>query len=108
DGTGEWKTVKYDSPGATETRGLGIDEMLRAIDEARPHRASGALALHVLETALAVLRSAEDGRIVEIDALEAVGPRGAAVGSLRSASPSSQQPAGGSRPRRLGTTADSR
>jgi len=74
-GDGEWKNVKYDSPGATETRGLGLDEMLRAIDERRPHRASGALALHVLETALAALRSAEEGRIVEIDALEAVEPR---------------------------------
>jgi predicted dehydrogenase len=74
-GDGEWKNVKYDSPGATETRGLGLDEMLRAIEAGRPHRASGALALHVLETALAALRSAEEGRIVEIDALEAVEPR---------------------------------
>jgi predicted dehydrogenase len=73
-GAGEWKNVPYDSPGATETRGLGLDEMLRAIDEGRPHRASGALALHVLETALAALRAADEGRIVEIAALEAVEP----------------------------------
>ena len=57
--------------GPTETRGLGLDEMLAAIREDRPHRASGALGLHVLETALAALRSAEEGRTVEIGALEA-------------------------------------
>jgi predicted dehydrogenase len=74
-GDGEWKPVEYASPGPTETRGLGLDEMLTAIREERPHRASGALALHVLETALAALRSAEEGRTVEIRALEPVPPR---------------------------------
>lgn len=74
-GNGEWKPVEYESPGAKETRGLGLDEMLEAIRDERPHRASGALGLHVLETALAALRSAEEGRTVEITALEAVQPR---------------------------------
>jgi predicted dehydrogenase len=74
-GDGEWKPVEYGPLGATEARGLGLDEMLAAIGEERPHRASGALGLHVLETALAALRSAEEGRTVEIGALEAVQPR---------------------------------
>ncbi len=74
-GNGEWKPVEYEASGATETRGLGLDEMLRAIRDERPHRASGALGLHVLETALAALRSAEEGRTVEIAALEAGQPR---------------------------------
>jgi predicted dehydrogenase len=74
-GNGEWKPVQYESAGLTETRGLGLDEMLGAIRDERPHRASGALGLHVLETALAALRSAEEGRTVEITALEAVQPR---------------------------------
>jgi predicted dehydrogenase len=74
-GDGEWQQVQYESPGPKETRGLGLDEMLAAIREERPHRASGALGLHVLETALAALRSAEEGRTIEIDALEAVQPR---------------------------------
>jgi predicted dehydrogenase len=74
-GNGEWKPVEYESPGAQETRGLGLDEMLRAIRNERPHRASGALGQHVLETALAPLRSAEEGRTVGITALEAVLPR---------------------------------
>ena len=74
-GDGAWKPVEYEPPGPKETRGLGLDEMLAAIREERPHRASGALGLHVLETALAALRSAEEGRTIEIGALEAVHPR---------------------------------
>ena len=75
-GDGEWKPVEYELARAEETRGLGLDEMLAAIREDRPHRASGELALHVLETALAALRSAEEGRTVEIGgALEPVQPR---------------------------------
>jgi hypothetical protein len=37
----------------------------------RPHRASGDLALHVLETIHAVLRSAEEGRTIDIASREA-------------------------------------
>jgi predicted dehydrogenase len=71
-GDGEWKPVAYPTPGPKQTRGIGLDEMLAAIREERPHRASGALGLHVLETALAALQSAEEGRTIEIGALEAV------------------------------------
>jgi predicted dehydrogenase len=74
-GDGEWKPVDYGMLGSTEARGLGLDEMLSAIREERPHLASGALGLHVLETALAALQSAEEGRTVEIGVLEAVQPR---------------------------------
>ena len=74
-GSGEWKVVEYESSAARETRGLGLDEMLVAIGEERPHRASGALGLHVLETAVAALQSAEEGRTVEIGELEPVQPR---------------------------------
>jgi predicted dehydrogenase len=65
-GQGEWQTVPYDSRGAQETRGYGLHEMIEAVRADRPHRASGELALHVLETASAVLRSAEEGRTVEV------------------------------------------
>ena len=73
-GDGEWRPVAYE-PAGKETRGLGLDEMLAAIREERPHRASGALGLHVLETALAALASAEHGHTVEIHEVEAVQPR---------------------------------
>ena len=65
-GAGEWEEVAYTSRGPQETRGYGLHEMLEAVREERPHRASGELALHVLETATAVLRSAEEGRTIDV------------------------------------------
>ena len=65
-GRGEWQAVPYASRGAQETRGYGLHEMVQALAADRPHRASGELALHVLETATAVLRSVEEGRTVEV------------------------------------------
>jgi predicted dehydrogenase len=65
-GAGEWEVVPYASRGAQETRGYGLHEMLEAVREERPHRASGELGLHVLETATAVLRSAEEGRTIDV------------------------------------------
>lgn len=65
-GAGEWEPVPYASRGAEETRGYGLHEMLEAVREQRPHRASGELGLHVLETATAVLRSAEEGRTIDV------------------------------------------
>jgi predicted dehydrogenase len=63
---GEWTTLPYESRGDMETRGLGLHELIEAEREGRPHRASGELAQHVLETIGAVLRSAEEGVTVEV------------------------------------------
>jgi predicted dehydrogenase len=49
-----------------ETRGLGLHDLVEAQQEGRPHRASGELAQHVLETIGAVLRSADEGVTVEV------------------------------------------
>jgi predicted dehydrogenase len=57
----EWSEVPYEARGKRDTRGIGLHDMVEAIAENRPHQASGRLALHVLEVATAVLRSAEDG-----------------------------------------------
>jgi predicted dehydrogenase len=65
-GNGEWTTVPYLSRGAQETRGIGLHEMLETIRDGRPHRASDALGLHVLDAAAAVLASASDGRAVPV------------------------------------------
>jgi predicted dehydrogenase len=62
----DWDIVPYESRGAQETRGCGLDELAESLRAGRPHRASGELALHVLETATAALRAAEEGRTVEI------------------------------------------
>ena len=45
------RRVDYETFGAREARGLGIDDLAQALEEGRPHRASAELALHVLETA---------------------------------------------------------
>jgi predicted dehydrogenase len=65
-GGGTWSVVPYVSRGPQETRGYGLHEMMEAVRDERPHRASGELGLHVLETATAVLRSAEEGRTIDV------------------------------------------
>jgi predicted dehydrogenase len=47
-------------------RGIGIADMVVAITEKRPHRASGTLALHVLEVMTRILESGETGRRLSI------------------------------------------
>ena len=64
---GEWQPVPVELPWTDANyRSLGLADMAAAIREGRPHRASGALALHVLEVMEAFARSAETGRFVEI------------------------------------------
>jgi predicted dehydrogenase len=65
-GRGEWEDVPYASLGARDTRGLGLHEALQAFAAGRSPRASGALGVHVLEAATAVLRAAETGRTIEV------------------------------------------
>ncbi len=65
-GEDAWAEVPLARPYAENTRGLGVVDMVRAIREGRPHRASGALAQHVLETMQAALDSDRDGRRVTL------------------------------------------
>ncbi len=58
--------IDYEDRGAQETRGYGIEEMVTALRAGRPHRASAALGLHVLEAAEAALASAEELRTVTL------------------------------------------
>ena len=67
----EWETLAYTADPAFETRGIGLHDLVEAVRADRPHRASGDLALHVLETIHAVLRSAEEGRTIDIASREA-------------------------------------
>ena len=57
-GRDEAEPVEYVSLGAQETRGLGIEELAAALVRGAAHRASGELALHVLEAAEAAVMSA--------------------------------------------------
>jgi len=64
---GEWETMPLTHGHVEgEFRGIGVADMATAIATNRPHRASGALAFHVLEVMEAFLTSADEGRRVKI------------------------------------------
>jgi predicted dehydrogenase len=64
------RPVPYEDRGAEETRGYGIEELVCALRAGRPHRASGALALHVLEAAEAAVTSAAELRTITLAAAD--------------------------------------
>ncbi|NTU84742.1 MAG: Gfo/Idh/MocA family oxidoreductase [Chloroflexales bacterium] len=51
---------------AENSRGMGAADLAYALRTGRPHRASGALAFHVLDTMHAILEAARTGRRVEL------------------------------------------
>jgi len=64
--TGEWQTVPVAAGYADAGRGYGLADLARAVATDRPHRASGALALHVLEMMDAVARSSAEHAVVTL------------------------------------------
>jgi predicted dehydrogenase len=66
-GRGGWEDVPYASRGALDARGIGLHDMVEAIREERPHRASGLLGAHIVEVVRGILQSADEGRAVEIE-----------------------------------------
>jgi len=65
---GEWETMPLTHGHVEgEFRSIGVADMATAIVTDRPHRAGGALALHVLEVTEAFQTSAEEGRRVKIE-----------------------------------------
>ena len=56
----------YPSVGATSSRGVGVLEMGRAIRADRPHRATGELAYHVLDTMVSISESIDSRSFVEV------------------------------------------
>lgn len=64
---GEWQNLETDMPYADGNyRSIGLADMAHAIASGRPHRASGNLALHVLEVMEAFETSSQSGRAVDI------------------------------------------
>ena len=65
---GEWENVETTLPygDGTNYRSIGLADMAHALRSNRPHRASGELALHVLEVMEAFGTSMDTGRHVEI------------------------------------------
>jgi predicted dehydrogenase len=64
-GEQDWTVVP--SAGATAGRGIGVVDMVRAIRCGGPHRASGEIALHVLEMMTAIERSAVTARFEPVE-----------------------------------------
>jgi predicted dehydrogenase len=62
----QWRTVPASAGYVGAARGWGLADMARAIATDRPHRASGDLALHVLEVMDAVARSSAEHVVVEL------------------------------------------
>jgi predicted dehydrogenase len=63
-----WRNVLVKAPYADDNyRSLGLADMAQAIRAGRPHRASGALALHVLEAMLAFQTSSDERREVVVE-----------------------------------------
>ncbi len=63
----KWVKLKSEFPyGDANYRSIGLADMAHAIRTNRPHRASGALALHVLEVMEAFDRSAKAGKAIPI------------------------------------------
>ena len=65
-GRGDWQVHAYRSRGAREVRGIGLQDMVDAIAHHREPRASGRLALHVIDVARSILASAESGTTLPV------------------------------------------
>ncbi|MFJ9908384.1 Gfo/Idh/MocA family protein [Streptomyces sp. NPDC101152] len=64
-GGADWRTLPPSAGYADAARGVGLLDFVRA-DDRRPPRADGDLALHVLETMTALLRSSAEGRRIPL------------------------------------------
>ena len=82
--TGEKIELSLNKPFGDNSRGLGLADMAQAIQEGRPHLASGQLAYHVLETMFKLLESGEAGKLMTLESKvvrpEALGEIAARVG----------------------------
>jgi predicted dehydrogenase len=82
----EWRTIPTEHSYADDNyRIIGVADMAQAIRTGRAHRASGALAYHVLEVMTAFQRSSDSGAVVSIESRPerpAMLPVGLATGEL--------------------------
>jgi len=62
----DWKTIPSKFGYAENSRGLGLAEMCAAIAAGRPHRATAATALHVLDIMHAIHDSSVTGRHIDL------------------------------------------
>ena len=63
----EWHDVPLTHGNAQQSRGIGLADMVRGAQRNRPHRASGELALHVLDLMESSIRASQLGAHVTLD-----------------------------------------
>jgi predicted dehydrogenase len=68
-GSIEWSDVPLVDAHLPQHRGIGLADMLWAQRTGRPHRASGELALHVLELMTGTIRSSDTGQRVDLETI---------------------------------------
>jgi len=84
-GEKEWREVPVEFPYTENSRGLGVADMAAAIESGRPHRASGALAFHVLDIMEAIHDASDQGRHIILESQvdrPAPMPQGLAEGEI--------------------------
>jgi predicted dehydrogenase len=62
----EWETVPLTHSYTENSRGLGVADMAAAAQLGRPHRASGALAFHVLDIMQAIHEASDTGQQIDL------------------------------------------
>lgn len=65
-GDTEWSEVAVTHGYEQQSRGIGVADMVCAIRDGRPHRASGELAAHVVDVMESSIESARQGRRIEL------------------------------------------
>jgi predicted dehydrogenase len=65
-GDQEWVPIELRPATLPQQRGIGLAEMAWAARSGRPHRASGELALHVVDVMAGAVTAADQGRTVEL------------------------------------------
>lgn len=87
---GDWTDMPLSHPYASISRSTGVADMAYALRTGRPHRASGALALHVLDIMHAIHDASRDSRYLTLDtacAQPAPLPLGLVEGTLDEGAP---------------------
>jgi predicted dehydrogenase len=65
-GDSEWRAIPLRPGYSEQSRGIGVADMVAAARHGRPHRASGELALHVLDIMQAVHEASDQGAAVTL------------------------------------------
>jgi len=69
-GSDNWRDVSLTHPHADNSRGLGVLDLIESVEENRPNRASGDLALHVLDAMHGILESSDAGKVIGLEGLK--------------------------------------